>query len=224
MGYFNIYGQYVEDSNELYHHGVLGQKKGVRNGPPYPLSAKAHSASEKKAGWRQSLNNASEAIKRHREKRAEAKVARAERRRAKVEEKNVRKLDRAEEEYLNEKSKRKKKRALKKVESLSRRVSSEELNRRIQRQETIERYRKAIGLASNKFNGKEQVGKVVEQGKKITGRALGEIGNKVLLPALTGYSAYKLEEALKKTDKGKNPEFMEEVMKNVNRGGGKKGK
>ena len=50
----NIYNPYVRD--ELYHHGVLGQRKGVRNGPPYPLSASAHSAAEKKAGWRKSLN------------------------------------------------------------------------------------------------------------------------------------------------------------------------
>lgn len=218
MGYFNIYGQYISDGNELYHHGILGMRWGHKNGPPYPLSAKAHSASEKKAGWRQSLDNASEAIKRHREKRAEAKVARAERKRAKAEEKNIRKLDRAEEEYLNEKSKRKKKRALKKVESLSRKVSSEELNRRIQRQEIIERYRKAIGIASDKNKGKDAA-KVLDQGKKITGRALGEIGNKVLLPALAGYSSYKIEEALKKSNKGqKDPDFVNEVMRNVNRG------
>lgn len=44
-------------SNELYHHGILGQKWGVRNGPPYPLSSGDHSASEKKAGWKKSLNN-----------------------------------------------------------------------------------------------------------------------------------------------------------------------
>ena len=33
--------------DELYHHGIKGQKWGVRNGPPYPL--KSHSGSEKKA-------------------------------------------------------------------------------------------------------------------------------------------------------------------------------
>lgn len=32
----------------LAHHGILGQKWGQRNGPPYPLDYKAHSAAEKK--------------------------------------------------------------------------------------------------------------------------------------------------------------------------------
>lgn len=40
----------------LYHHGILGQHWGKKNGPPYPLDAGDHSASEKKAGWRKSLS------------------------------------------------------------------------------------------------------------------------------------------------------------------------
>lgn len=47
----------VSCSEELYHHGILGQRWGRRNGPPYPLGAGDHSPSEKKAGWRKSLDN-----------------------------------------------------------------------------------------------------------------------------------------------------------------------
>lgn len=43
----------------LAHHGIKGQKWGDRNGPPYPLGPNNHSASEKKAGWRQSLQTSS---------------------------------------------------------------------------------------------------------------------------------------------------------------------
>lgn len=39
----------------IYHHGILGQRHGVRNGPPYPLGSGQHSTAEKKAGWKKSL-------------------------------------------------------------------------------------------------------------------------------------------------------------------------
>lgn len=45
----------IYKNSELCHHGILGQKWGHRNGPPYPLDASDHSSAEKKAGWRKSL-------------------------------------------------------------------------------------------------------------------------------------------------------------------------
>ena len=40
---------YYTSSNNLAHHGILGQKWGKRNGPPYPLRAGDRSVAEKKA-------------------------------------------------------------------------------------------------------------------------------------------------------------------------------
>lgn len=43
------------ESNYLMHHGILGQKWGHQNGPPYPLDEGDHSSSEKKAGYKKSI-------------------------------------------------------------------------------------------------------------------------------------------------------------------------
>lgn len=40
----------------LAHHGILGQKWGKRNGPPYPLGASQHSAAEKNAEKKKSFS------------------------------------------------------------------------------------------------------------------------------------------------------------------------
>lgn len=66
MVYIDNYGNLVtyEDgysTSELYHHGILGQRWGRKNGPPYPLDASDHSASEKKAGWTKSLGSIAKA-------------------------------------------------------------------------------------------------------------------------------------------------------------------
>ena len=57
--------------NELAHHGILGMRWGRKNGPPYPLGAGDHSASEKKAGWFKSLK-AKRAAKKLNKKRAKS--------------------------------------------------------------------------------------------------------------------------------------------------------
>ena len=53
----------MSTTDYLSHHGILGQKWGRKQGPPYPLDAGDHSAAEKKAGWRQSLEENRDKIK-----------------------------------------------------------------------------------------------------------------------------------------------------------------
>lgn len=62
-----------DDGTYLYHHGILGMHWGIRNGPPYPLSEGDHSVSERKAGWKKSLNKASYVQKRNADIRAVTK-------------------------------------------------------------------------------------------------------------------------------------------------------
>lgn len=40
--------RFTINSDELYHHGIDGQKWGVKNGPPYPLDAGRKSFAERK--------------------------------------------------------------------------------------------------------------------------------------------------------------------------------
>ena len=39
---------YIKQDDELFHHGILGQKWGHKNGPPYPLSGGDYSKTELK--------------------------------------------------------------------------------------------------------------------------------------------------------------------------------
>lgn len=62
IGDENRFKKYIPKREYLAHHGILGQKWGKQNGPPYPLGASDHSASEKKAGWRKSLSSGAAAV------------------------------------------------------------------------------------------------------------------------------------------------------------------
>lgn len=65
-------------SGELYHHGILGQRWGKKNGPPYPLDSEDHSSAEKKSGWMQSLKKKHAEKKDSREyQKSRAKVGKA---------------------------------------------------------------------------------------------------------------------------------------------------
>ena len=50
-----MYYSLTPTNYDISHHGILGQKWGKQNGPPYPIGSGDHSAAEKKAGWRKSV-------------------------------------------------------------------------------------------------------------------------------------------------------------------------
>ena len=47
-----MYYPYYTIGGELYHHGIQGQKWGVRNGPPYPLDRDYKVVNKKQTMWR----------------------------------------------------------------------------------------------------------------------------------------------------------------------------
>lgn len=59
----------------LIHHGIIGQKWGDKNGPPYPLDASDHSSAEKKAGKKGWTKEAKAVQKGNNEKILEKKLA-----------------------------------------------------------------------------------------------------------------------------------------------------
>lgn len=61
------------EENELSHHGILNQRWGVKNGPPYPLSRSQMSSAEKKA---QKKSKVSDILEKRRQKKEEDAAAR----------------------------------------------------------------------------------------------------------------------------------------------------
>lgn len=67
----NNYYILAPTDSDIQHHGILGQKWGKRQGPPYPLGSSDHSTSEKKAGWKKSLDSGSSRAERKQAKKEE---------------------------------------------------------------------------------------------------------------------------------------------------------
>lgn len=89
------------ETTELCHYGILGQKWGKRNGPPYPLNSSAKSAEEKRKAAEKRKK-----AKIRAEKQAERDEARKARRSAKAEARQEKALQKREKQTLSRKQKK----------------------------------------------------------------------------------------------------------------------
>ena len=92
----------------LAHFGILGQKWGKKNGPPYPLQPGDHSAAEKKAGYQKSLTGDSAKNEDKKAKKYEKQYNKI-RNTAKTDEEKDKKLRALDEKTLKEHNKSMKK-------------------------------------------------------------------------------------------------------------------
>lgn len=158
----------------LAHHGILGQKWGKKNGPPYPLDASDHSASEKKAGWRKSLDKGGKSEDNNKKKSKEIRAP--------------------EKKGLTDKQKT----ALKVGAALA--VTA------------------LAAYGTYKLNESGKLDSLIEKGRKLTGDALGKLGDKPV-SSLGPAPAQKVQKAVETVGGFKKlaqPESFADTLKKTN--------
>lgn len=184
--YTSIYNPYVPQEVFLAHHGIMGQRWGKKNGPPYPLSAGAHSASEKKAGWRKSLAGGAKAVG-----RGTVKVAKA-----------VGKGTVKTGKVINAVAVRThiKPRIL---------MSEKEMTDSIARMRLSKQYKRAL---KGKFINVEEAER--NKGKGAISQLMGAIGTQVIIPTTTGLLRYAVAEKFGGKAEGEKVTSLKETLFN----------
>ena len=184
----NYYNPYVREELMLYHHGVLGQRWGRKNGPPYPLDAGDHSASEKKAGWRKSLAGGMKTFGRGSVKAAKA-IGRGSVKAAKA-------IGKGTNTALI--------RTNLKPKVL---MSESEMESQIQRLRKKTQLKNAM---KGRFGDVTQYEK--KKGEGFVSRMMKSIGDDVLIPTATGLLTYKMADIMAKATGDKAPSMVETVF------------
>lgn len=222
---------------ELYHHGIPGQKYGVRHGPPYPLSRKKSSSIIKRAKKRLAK------IEKAHEERRKISRAKAEERRvlrkAKADEKRAAKKAKADEKKAAEQAKREEQERIKKVRD-SRKldlstVSDDELRKINDRMKMEIAYNANFSTlykqeitAGEKFK-KWAMEQAVEKGKKLGSFYIGELANGIVQDYVGNKNVYLFNQDQHKSDNGGDVSKNANILKNnqnqnQNQSGGKKKK
>ena len=179
-------------SDELYHFGILGQKKGVRNGPPYPLGAGDHSAAEKRKNGG--------LLRRMAERRAEKK-------KKKKQQERIQKMQAAKQA---------------KVEAKKKQEADEAERKRVLKEGSAEEVMKYKGKISNEEyqevmarldNERKMESYLADKGKEAANAGLNKVGNEPVPKVETRES--KLKASKEKWNNMDNRERIEQVSKDT---------
>lgn len=175
----------------LAHHGILGQKWGKRNGPPYPLDAEDHSAAEKLASGLKRQSSLSNKADRVRESMDRSVTGLG------------RELKWRKYKKLSEKQFEQRKENMKDIRN---QISEDDLNLLLKTKFEFESYiqRTEDEQTGDYYDFKKLSDAYTNECNRITNKIIDKIGKENIAPKVNSNSNRKYVSALKKIDQTKS--------------------